>query len=164
MQKYGIRSAILTILDMWRENLISKEKVKRKYRVAYKAELQNKKRNFKNRLSVNDDLESFDNNLQNPHTKPKTELIESFLTQKLTTEELKLVEERNEDYLELFFNYNCPGGGSFDKGSLLFQKDMKKISKSSDPDSTFINTYCRRRTFLIYVLNLAADFSSQRTV
>ena len=55
---------------------------------------------------------------------------------------------------------------SFDKWLLLFQKDMKKISKSSDPDSTFINNYCRSRTFPLHVLlvKLAADFSSQWNV
>ena len=85
------------MLDMWRLNLITKEKAKK----AYKGELKND-RIWKNQEgSINDDLERFLINLQNQEEVKKEEVC-SFFTPKLTNEESKLVKERNHEYLKTY--------------------------------------------------------------
>ena len=61
MQKYGIQSSILTMLDMLRLNLITKEKSKE----AAEGKLKNDLYWRRYKGSINDDLDSFINNLQN---------------------------------------------------------------------------------------------------
>ena len=86
MKKYGIQSSILTMLDMTRWNLITKEKAKK----AYKGELKNDPDWEDYEGSINDDLERFLINLQN-QKEVKEEDFACFFTPKLTNEELKLV-------------------------------------------------------------------------
>ena len=93
MREYGVRSAILTILNLRRYRLTTKEKVEQKYRDAHEAELK-KDKGARIHRSLNDDLEYFYASLQNPESKPKAEDSDSFLTQKLTEKELRLVDEK----------------------------------------------------------------------
>ena len=101
MRKYGIQSSILTMLRMWRLNLMTKEKVKK----AYKGELKNDEDWEDYEGSINDDLERFFINLQNQE-EVKYEDVISFFTPKLTNEELKLVQERNKEHLETYWSSN----------------------------------------------------------
>ena len=55
--------------------------------------------------SINDDLERFFINLQN-QKEVEHELVRSFFTPKLTNEELKLVQEGNEEHLKTYLDYN----------------------------------------------------------
>ena len=91
MREYGVRSAILTMLRLTRNRLMTKEEVKQKYRDAHEDELE-WERGAIVRRSLTDDLESFYNCLQNPESKPKAEAVPfCFLTQKLNEEELRLL-------------------------------------------------------------------------
>ena len=77
--------------------LVTKEKVKK----AYKGELKNDEDWEMYEGSINDDLERFLINLQN-QKEVKEEDVESFFTPKLTNEELKLVQEGNEEHLKSY--------------------------------------------------------------
>ena len=97
MRKYGIQSSILTMMYMVRRNLVTKETVKK----AYKGELKNDEDWENEEGSINDVLESF---LINLHYKKemKQESVSSFFTPKLTNEELKFVQEGNEEHLKTY--------------------------------------------------------------
>merc|ERR1711917_120854 len=94
MQKYGIQSSILTMLGMCRRNLITKEKSKQ----AAEGKLKNDPEWEFYDGSINDDLDSFINNLQNSN-EVEDENVWSFFLPKLTKEELKLVEEKNYEHM-----------------------------------------------------------------
>ena len=127
MRKYGIHSARLTIIGMARWNLVTKEKMKQ----AYKGELKNE-RGWRNQESVHDDLETFFKNLLDSKEPKEEDVVWSFFTPKLTKEELKLVEERNEDFMSTLYLSNP-------------DVDPKEM-KLSDLKSKYLRGYCRRHT------------------
>ena len=131
MRKYGIHSSILTTLGMWRRKLVTKEKVKK----AAEGKLKNDEDWKYYEGSINDDLERFIINLQN-QIDVKPEDVFSFLTPKLTTEELKLVQEGNEEHLKTY-SYYFNG-----KNPDVDVEEMKK----SDSKSKYVHGYCLRKT------------------
>ena len=146
MRRYGIRSAILTILDFWPVHLKTKEAVIQKYLEVFKNQL--KKENGKNvsvKRILSQDLELLYNSLQNPERQPKTEYANIFWTQKLTKEELTLLENKNQDYLNTFSRYESGMHPSY------FDGDMKEIEKSSDPESIFSWSCGYRTTIVLHV-------------
>ena len=128
MQKYGIQSSIVTMLRMRRRYLITKEKSKQ----AAEGKLKNDPewRIFKG--SINDDLDLFINNLQNSN-EVEDEYVDSFCTPKLTKEELKLVEEKNQDHMRSYL---------LEFGADVDVKEMKK----SDSNDKYVHCWCRRDT------------------
>ena len=132
MRRYGIRSAILTILEFWRIDLETKEAVKQRHLEARK-----------NQLS--EDLELFYTSLQNPDRQPKAEKAYIFSTKKLTEEELTLLENRNREYLNTFLSYRS------DRLPANFDDKMKEIKESSDPESIFSYSYGYRETIFLHV-------------
>ena len=128
MRKYRIQSSILTMLNMWRFKLITKEKIKKAVEGKLKTEL------YWNRYegSINDDLERFFINLKNKK-EVKYESVESFFTPKLTNEELKLVQEGNEEHLKSY-SYRNP------------DVDVEEMKKS-DSKSKYVHGACWRMTF-----------------
>ena len=133
MKNYGIRTAILTMLNMWRCNLVTKETVQQAYDGKLKDEI-----DWKDRESVHDDLEKFFSNLEN-HESVGEEWVNSFFTPKLTEEELKLVEERNEQHLSTYEDHFQ--GINPD----LNLEEMKK----SDSASKYVHGCCIRQTFYL---------------
>ena len=99
MKKYGIQSLVLTMLWMMRRNLVTKEKVKK---AAGKLKNEDLWKDCEG--SINDDLERFFINLQN-QKEVEYEGVFSFFTPKLTNEELKLVQEVDEDHLKTYSEY-----------------------------------------------------------
>ena len=81
MKKYEIQSSMLTMLSMWRWNLITKEKAKE----ASEGKLKNEMGWKDKEVSINDDLEIFLINLLNS-IEIKEETVQSFFTPKLTRE------------------------------------------------------------------------------
>ena len=132
MRKYGIQSSILTMLWMQRQNLVTKEKVKK----AAEGKLKNDPDWFCYEGSINDDLERFLINLQN-QKEVKYEKVESFFTPKLTNEELKLLQEGNKEHLESY-SFHCDGQNP--------DVDVEEMKKS-DSKSKYVHGFCRRRTF-----------------
>ena len=135
MKKYGIQAAILTVLTMERKNLITKEKQKE----AFKGKLYTKLYKFKDwenfHGSINDDLELFlDKILKNE--KIDDEMVRSFLLPKLTDQELKLIEDKDEDYLKTFSEYIF-GGENPDV-------DKEEMKKSNSKDK-YVHCRCWRR-------------------
>merc|ERR1711917_168520 len=83
--------------------------------------------------SINDDLDSFINNLQNSN-EIRDENVWSFFLPKLTKEELKLVEEKNPEHMMSYFD------------ELNADVDVEEM-KQSDSKDKYLHSYCRRKTF-----------------
>ena len=93
IKKYKIRSVMQTVISMFRWYLITKEKMEnyclgKGYR----------------KKSVNDDLESFFEDLQ--HGEESNANIITYFLPMLTTEELKLVDRKNSNFLKTFVSDN----------------------------------------------------------
>ena len=131
MGKYGIQLSKLTMLQMKRRNLVTKEKVKK----AAEGKLKNEFLWKDYEGSVNDDLERFLTSLQN-RKHVKTEGVYSFFTPKLTNEELKLVQEENEEHLKTYSDYYFGDNPDVDV------EEMKK----SDSKSKYVHGECWRLT------------------
>ena len=127
MKKYGISSLVLTELVMRRRCLITKEKQKQ----AYKGKLKNDSDWNHYEGSINDDLESFLINLQN-FNDLKDEEVHSFFLPKLTKDELKLVEKRDNTQLESY---------------LALNPDVDEVEmKTSDSKDKYLHAACLRWT------------------
>ena len=131
MKTCGIKSAILTKLGMWRQELVTKEKVKQ----AYEGKLKNEKGWRIYEGSIHDDLETFFVDLQN-QKKIKNETVLSFFTPKLTEKELKLVQEKNVQHLVTYSKHFIGRDPDVDA------EEMKK----SDSKSKYVKGTCRRDT------------------
>ena len=144
MRKYEIQSSMLTMLNMHRTNLVTKEKVKK----AAEGKLKNDFKWRDEEGSINDDLERFFINLQNLE-EVEYESVLSFFTPKLTNEELKLVQEGNEEHLNTYSDYEVYG-----KNPDVNVEEMKK----SNSKSKYVHVHCRRKTFsLKNEINLIED-------
>ena len=137
LRKYGIRSAILTTLSLERYELITKEKSK----AAYAGKLKNYWWNENG--SITEDLESFLNNLH-IQEKIETEAVLSFFLPKLMQNELKLVKEKDLDYMRTFF--------------VRRDVDPEEMKKSKSKDK-YIHAHCFRLTKL---LNVDSNNSAKR--
>ena len=141
MTKYGLESSILTTLCMERQNLITKEKSK----AAYEGKLKNE-RDWKDyEGSINDDLESLFNHLQEISSleEVKDEELYSFFLPKLTDEELALVEKKDREHMDTY-------------GYRLYADVDPKEMKESDSKDKYLHGYCKRVT---EVLNLDENLS-----
>ena len=139
MRKYGIQSSILTMLNMERWKLVTKEKVKK----AAEGKLKNENGWKDCEGSINDDLERLIINLQNQQVE-NIERIYSFFTPKLTNEELKLVEMVDEDHLKTYlshYNGNNP------------DVNIDEM-KTSDSKSKYVHGHCMRFTVSLTLDNL----------
>ena len=119
------------MLRMERLKLVTKEKVKK----AYKGELKNDEDWKRYKGSINDDLERFLINLQN-QKEVEDEYVQSFFTPKLTNEELKLVQEGNEEDLKTYSDH------FYGRNPDVDIDEMKK----SDSKSKYVHGRCRRTT------------------
>ena len=113
---------MVTIIDMWRSNLMTKEAMD-KYCKGEKIR----------KDSVNDDLESFFEDLQLGNE--TDEFVQNYYFPKLTKEEMELVARKDISYL-----------GTFDSLNPDVPEAEMKLSES---DSKFVYGWCRRRTFTI---------------
>ena len=122
MKKYKIKSVMVTNIYIYRRNLITKEKMENYC-----------KGEEKEKHSVNDDLESFLENIRRGK-EPDEEVITYFLP-KLTEEELELVDRRDTSYLQTFSNLN---------------PDVEEAEMMlSESDSKYVHGVSGRRTFII---------------
>ena len=128
MRKYGIQSSLLTILYMQRSRLITKEKSKQ----AAEGKLKNDPDWEDYEGSINDDLDLFINNLQNSN-EVEDEKVYSFFLPKLTKEELKLVEKKNDEHMMSY--------------SWLDADVNVEEMKQSDSKDKYVHSRCRRKTF-----------------
>ena len=117
---------------MARLNLVTKETVKK----AAEGKLKNDPDWEDEEGSINDDLEKLLIDLQN-QKEMREEVVFSFFTPKLKNEELKLVEERNEEHLKTYGYYMVDG--------LNPDVDVEEMKKS-DSKSKYVHGLCLRRT------------------
>ena len=168
IKRYGIRSAIFTILHFEQASLRSKEAVKQQHieaRQELKNRLNNCGKNWIFERILSEDLELFYTSLQNSERQPKAELAYFFSTKKLTDEELTLLENRNKDYLNTFRRYGFDDRFiQWDRPRSLFNDDMKDIKKSSDPDSIFCLSYGHRETIALHVIFQSMDEETKKRV
>ena len=123
MEKYKIKSIMVTMMEMVRWNLITKEGMENycKWKTPHTD-------------SVNDDLEILFEDLQ-LGKEPVDRSITYFLP-KLTNSEMKLVEREDPSYFEKFFDG-------------VFADVSEAEMKLSESKSKFIRGHCYRRTFTI---------------
>ena len=146
IQKYELDSILVTTLYMFKDLLISKEKMDhictgKAYRQIQDRYEDEEHLGDTNRCeeSVNDDLESFFENLRiglQPNFFRFNYWNWTHFLPKLTQDELKLVEEKNKDYFQTFLWSTNPD---------VDEDEMKSSSSSSK----FVSGYCRRKTFRI---------------
>ena len=123
MKKYNLEKAMVTRIYMWRDRLITKEKMEN-----YCKGKEEKK------LSVNDDLETLFENIQLGE-KPDDDIWTYFLP-KLTEHELELVERKDEDFMKTFYDE--------------MDADVDKAEMAaSESDSKYVHGWSRRETFTI---------------
>ena len=127
MPEYGIQTSILTTLTMYRQHLITQEESKQ----AAEGKLKNNPLWEDYKGSINDDLDSLVNNLQNSEKTDNEEVL-SFFTPKLTKEELKLVERDNYEHMKTYIVY-------------LPDVDVEKM-RNSDSKDKYVHTRCIRNT------------------
>ena len=145
MTKHGIGSMILTRIEMVRLNLLTKEQSKETYKGTLGShELKihpswtDHYRGY-NGISINDDLESFQNNLQ-ARDKIEHESLYTFFLPMLTSDELKLVDEKNKKYMETYL--------------YVFDADVDpEKMKNSDSKDKFLHCGCYRNTMVLEASN-----------
>ena len=133
MKKYKIQKVMVTSIDMWRRQLITKEAME-KFR-------KGEERTYFGEAikdSVNDDLESLFEDLR--LGKEPDELVDTYFLPKLTEKEMELVERKDSTYLQTFQR-----SWKIDVG----EAEMKL----SESDSKFLQGVGRRRTFTMEILS-----------
>ena len=148
MKKYKIKRIMVTIMRMSRMNLITKERMER---------FCNGKESQK--LSVNDDLESLFDNIQ--FGEVIHDITTTYFLPKLTKEQLKLVAEKDSNFMQTFAigtQYNLE---TFEKDSNFmqtfaidaqynFNPDVDKAEmEASESDSKFVQVWGWRNTITI---------------
>ena len=126
MKKHKIKSVMLTRIDLYRRELITKEEME-SYCKGEKDE----------KDSVNDDLESLFENIR--LGKESDEFVKTYFLPKLTEEELELVERRDRTYLQTLSE------GAFGRNPDVAQTEMML----SESDSKYVYATSHRRTFVI---------------
>ena len=127
MSKYGIRSAILTMLYLRRDHLETKEEVKQHNLGVRKAQLK----------------------------KEKGETSVDFTTRNHYSEKLSIKLLLSDDLESFYTNYLFTFGSykfdSFDTFIDRFVEDIKKFKESSDLESIFSNSYGGRLTTTLHL-------------
>ena len=127
MEKYKMKSVMVTIIDLSRLNLITKEVMEDIY-------MGKNYTHYIRQCSINDDLESFFEDLR--LGKQPLELCWTYFLPKLTKEKLKAIEIKDPTYLASF--------------SVVGGKDVPEAQmKLSESDSKFVEAFGMRRTFTI---------------
>ena len=133
MKKYKQKSAMLTIILMWRWNLITKERME-SYCDVY-SNLHYNTTGIYRKDSVNDDLESLLEGIRLGKEPGYDEDVNTYFFPKLTKEELALVERKDKIYLQNFYEED---------------PDVEKTEmKLSESDSKYVAGYCNRVTCII---------------
>ena len=120
MKKYKIKSVMVTSVYLHRRNLITKEQMESYCK-------------GKETYSVNDDLESFLENIR--LGKEPNEEVATYFLPKLTEEELELVEKRDKSYLHTF-SYPNP---DVEEAEMML----------SESDSKYVHGCSMRRSFIL---------------
>ena len=131
MNKYSLKSVMVTTFYMRREFLITNEK-KEEYCLGNISSLQE---------SINDDLESFFQDLENGH-KPRDDVYLYYLP-KLSGEEMQLAERKDPNFNETLWVPEKNVG----------EAEMRR----SESSSKFVKGWCNRKTFIIKDLDYITE-------
>ena len=134
MKKHNIEEVMMTLLRMEKMNVITKENME---------SFCEGKRVRKE--SVNDDLESLYGKVR-LGKQPNFEDVRTYFLPKLTEEELELVEQEDQNFLETF-------SWSFINNQIHNPHVDTTSMKMSESDSKFVQGYCWRLTFKVKVEN-----------
>ena len=141
MKTYGFQSSLLTMMFMWRRNLITKEKAKE----ASKGNLINDEEWKNQEMSINDDLTNFVTGLQKSK-EMKHEKVGTFFTPKLTDEELKLFKLGNEDHLNTYMFHYVGSNADVNITEMKKSNSKSKYVHGSSVRETFTLTLERTET------------------
>ena len=129
LKKFGHTSALLSTIRMVKENCITKEK----YEEMYKTNEESEKRED---LSVGEDLETFIGNIKMGKFPIREDYHPSFLLCLLDTAKRRKLEEKDEDFMETFYDD--------------VEADVPDAEwKESESNMKFAKFSCRRRTYFI---------------
>ena len=120
MKRYNVQIVMVTKIAIWRDRLITKQKMENV--------CQGSERGI---LSVNDDLETLFENIQ--FGEEPDEKVHFYFLPKLTEDELQLVERKDENFMQTF---NLFEGALDDMGA-------------SESDSKYVYGFGYRKTFTI---------------
>ena len=140
MSKYRVQSAFLTTLLMERWNLVTTERVKQ----FYEGKLKNDKVWSYTQQSIQDDLDTFFEDLQQ-QKKIKNGKVVSFYFPKLTEAEMQLVEERNKVHLTSYLEHYMRKNRIASIGRGNWDVDPAEM-KQSDSKSKYVRGQCIRIT------------------
>jgi len=140
MQKYNIKSAILTMISMFKGQLITKEEMEYYYKAHFEDD-----DDFSPTTSLQDDLEFFleqirrGNDFELWATPPG---LLTFYLPKLTDEEMILVKNKDEDYLRTFMQFYGEESPDYISGPDIDEEEMKL----SESKSKFAFWVCFRKS------------------
>ena len=146
LEEFGCTSAILSSIEMIKENCITKEK----YEEMYQTNEETEKRMD---LSVGEDLETFIENIKNgkinKETIPEQDLKNTFLLCLLDKEERKKLDQKDYDFTKTF-NVHYFGR----------EPDVPEAEWiASESNMKFARSACRRRTYVIDASINSSDLS-----
>ena len=136
LKKFGCTSAILSLIYMHREKCITKERCEEMYKT-------NEESEKRMDLSVGEDLETFIEKIKNGEINKVTiprygDYKKSFLLCLLDQDERKKLEQKDEAFLETFYEHGLRGA------------DVPEAEwKASESNMKFAKSYCRRATYFI---------------
>ena len=137
LKNFGCTSAILSTINMFKENCITKEKFDEMYKTKEESE-------ERMDLSVGEDLETFIEKIKNGEINKDTipedgEEKETFLLCLLDEEERKKLERKDKDFMETFFEH-----------IIEREADVPEAEwKASESNMKFAKSRCYRKTYFI---------------
>ena len=138
LKKHSIKSAMITVLLMYKNYLMSKEKMEE----FFDPERYTGEDMWYPRDSINDNLENFvDQICQKTEREHSTE---TFFVSKLTKEEMKLFESKDEEHMETYFR-----GSRADVSAREMQLSESK--------SKYVNAHCSRTSLMVKNYELSGD-------
>ena len=132
-------------VDGWRSNLVTKE-VMLDY---YKGKIKSGSSNFSWEESVQEDLETFFENLRNG--KEEQADVATYFFPKLTEEELKLIEIRDPNHLQEYVWQIIGRQVDVDSDEM----------ENSESDSKYVRAKCVRYTFILKILKLRSEVAQR---
>ena len=141
MEKYNIQQAMMTMVHMWRDHLVTKRDMKRIYKEGTLVQnLTEPSRRSQMEMSVHDDLESYLLKLSIQDDKLKDELVWTYFLPKLTPKEMKLLKSKNIEFLKTIDRPNP---------DILEKIEEEETIGMNKTKSVFVSGGCIRRTVLL---------------
>ena len=145
MEENQIANVILTVLHTWREHIISKKQMEKYYDGKMKVDRGLKVAQNRYEESTMDDMESFIANIVVGDKSPVDKY--TFFLPKLPTEEMKLIEDQDIEYLKSFQCYIHRQ----EDPNVEYKKSLKKEMLEEESKTKYLAGGSRRLTLLLKI-------------